>query len=259
MNVHKSSVRQLARVLETPTGKNDDRSDALRAHLSGRLGGDGFVAQTFMGPDGACDNFWVDVGRGSKVLLLIAHHDAVTGSPGGNDNGAAVGILLHLLETLKVPTGMRVRLLFTGEEERELLGAKAYVDMHGTKGVIGALSLELCGIGDQLVVWDAAESTPFRERVIRAAHAVPFGSVPGFTSDHRMFVQKGVPAYGLSVVPTLNMNALTEFISSRGRSSTRPAPFDTYHTARDTFDTLESYALVHTAQSLSDLVQQLDQ
>src|SRR5439155_1143258 len=47
--------------------------------------------------EGAGDNFVVDVGRGARALVLIAHHDAVPGSPGANDNAAAVAILLSLL------------------------------------------------------------------------------------------------------------------------------------------------------------------
>ena len=34
------------------------------------------------------------------MLVLCAHHDAVPGSPGANDNAAAVGILLHLIPRL---------------------------------------------------------------------------------------------------------------------------------------------------------------
>src|SRR5207237_14407 len=67
-----------------------------------------------------------------------------------------------------VPPGLRVRLLFTAAEELDYLGARAYVRDVGVSGVVGALSLELCGIGDSLVVWDAAEETPVT-RAFRAA------------------------------------------------------------------------------------------
>ena len=53
------------------------------------------------------------------MLVLCAHHDAVPGSPGANDNAAAVGMLLHLIPRLRprIPRGWRVRLLFTAAEE----------------------------------------------------------------------------------------------------------------------------------------------
>src|SRR5205814_4718380 len=108
-----------------------------------------FTTHRFETFEGRGDNFAVDVGQGDRVLVLIAHHDAVPGSPGANDNGAAVGILLHLLtRTLSVAPSLRVRFLFPACEELGYLGTRAYVRDVAATGVIGVLSLELCGIGD---------------------------------------------------------------------------------------------------------------
>src|SRR5205823_4419527 len=71
-----------------------------------------------------------------------------------------VGILLTLLERVAIPPGLRVRLLFTAAEERDCLGAREYVRAVGVSGIVGVLSLELCGIGDNLVVWDATAESP---------------------------------------------------------------------------------------------------
>ena len=53
-----------------------------------------------------------------------AHHDAVPGSPGANDNAAAVGILRALGVRLVAdpPRRLRVRLAFFAGEERAMLG-----------------------------------------------------------------------------------------------------------------------------------------
>ncbi len=143
----------------------------------------------------AGETFGVDVGSGGRVLVLCAHHDAVPGSPGANDNAAAVGILLALLERISpaVPAGLRVRFLFTACEELDYLGAREYVGTVGVEGVAGVLSLELCGIGDSLVVWHAVEETAF-------------------------------------------------------------TPFDTYHTPRDTIETLEPRALELTARAVESVI-----
>ena len=138
----------------------------------------------------------------------------------------------------------------------------------GVSGVVGALSLELCGIGDSLVVWDAAEETPVT-RAFRAAldalglqadagyHVV--GRIPRFGSDHRAFAAAGVPAHGLTVVPAANADALRRFIFHPRWGALRfllrrPAPFDTYHTPRDAVATLDPRALDLVGRALEAVI-----
>jgi len=231
------------------------------------------VRQPFSSFEGRGENLSVDIGSGDRVLVLIAHHDAVPGSPGANDNAAAVGILLNLLGRLArtPPSGLRVRLLFTGEEERGYLGARAYVKQTSLAGIIGVLSLELCGIGDSLVIWDADQDARFLPRVAGALEALGrradesyhvVGRIPVFGSDHRAFAAAGIPAYGLSVVPAREADALRRFVLSPGRSvlgqlTRRPPPFDTYHTSRDAFSTLDAAACDAVVGALQRIIAEL--
>ena len=80
-----------------------------------------------------------------------------------------------------------------------------------------------------------------------------------FGSDHRAFAPAGVPAYALTVVPAAQAEALRQFIFNPARSAfrflvKRPAPFDTYHTARDRGSTLEPAALALTLRALEAVV-----
>src|SRR5881409_1605274 len=134
----------LSRLLEGRS--NAEREAAVASYLEAR--GVSFARHPFESSEGSGENFTVEIGSGRRVLLLIAHHDAVPGSPGANDNAAAVGVLLTLLERVAIPPGLRVRLLFTAAEERDCLGAREYVRAVGVSGIVGVLSLELCGIGD---------------------------------------------------------------------------------------------------------------
>ena len=136
----------LSRLLEGRS--NAEREAAVASYLEAR--GVPFARHRFASSEGSGENFTVEIGSGRRVLLLIAHHDAVPGSPGANDNAAAVGILLTLLERLavSVPPGLRVRLLFTAAEERGYLGARKYARGANLAELAGVLSLELCGIGD---------------------------------------------------------------------------------------------------------------
>jgi hypothetical protein len=257
----------LVRLLEARS--DDERQAAVAAWLQARSVP--FTRHRFATFEGRGENFAVELGHGDRVLALIAHHDAVPGSPGANDNAAAVGILLSLVDRLArggVPAGLRVRLLFTAAEEIGYLGARAYVRDVALAGIAGVLSLELCGIGDSLAVWDAGEATPFLSRVtggletlgLRADegyHVV--GRIPVFGSDHRAFAAAGIPAYGLSIVPLAQADALRRFVLSPGRSALmhlvrRPVPFDTYHTAGDALPTLQPRALDRVARALEAIV-----
>jgi Zn-dependent M28 family amino/carboxypeptidase len=212
----------------------------------------------------------VDIGSGDRVLVLIAHHDAVPGSPGANDNAAAVGILLSLLERIEaaIPPGLRVRLLFTAAEELFYLGARAYVRDHSVEEIVAVLSLELCGIGDSIAVWDVPDDSPFVRRIRDALEGLGrrndesyhvVGRIPVFGSDHRAFAPAGIPAYGLSVVPGDQAEALRQLVLSPTRSALvhlihRPPPFDTYHTSRDALATLEPAATSAAAAALEAIV-----
>jgi Zn-dependent M28 family amino/carboxypeptidase len=233
-----------------------------------------FGRHAFARAEGAGQTFVVERGSGDRVLALCAHHDAVPGSPGANDNAAAVGILLHLIPALDglLPRGWRVRFLFTAAEELDYLGARAYVEDMPLAGLAGVLSLELCGIGDTVALWDADGDTPFLGQVTAALEAIGLapdrghhvvGRIPVFGSDHRAFAARGVPAYGFTLVPVAHAAALRDFVLSPARSTLRalvrrPPPFDTYHTAGDGLDTLDPAALALATSALASIIRGLD-
>ena len=256
----------LSRLLEGRD--NDARHAALVRYLTAH--GIPFTAHRFGSFEGRGENLAVEVGGGARVLVLAAHHDAVPGSPGANDNAAAVGILLELIPRAAalVPSSMRLRFLFPGCEELGYLGARAYVRDVPIADVAGVLSLELCGIGDSLAVWDAGKDTSFLRTVGGALddlglrrdeswHQV--GRIPVFGSDHRAFAAAGVPAYGLTVIPAREADALRAFVLSPVKSALmhvvrRPVPFDTYHTPRDLGTTLDPRALALVTRALEAVI-----
>lgn len=247
---------------------NPERQAALIWYLQQR--GIDFARHAFATFEGSGENLSVDLGTGDRVLVLVAHHDAVPGSPGANDNAAAVGILLHLLERLagRIPPGLRVRFLFPAAEELGYLGSREYVKHVPLTGITGVLSLELCGIGDSIAVWDAPEETPFSRQIARALEGLgrvrdgtwhQVGRIPVFGSDHRAFAAAGLPAYGVTMLPTQEAEALRRFVFRPVRSALtqlkrRPRPFDTYHTPRDTWATLEARALEAAVEALEAII-----
>jgi hypothetical protein len=247
---------------------NAAREAAVATWLGAR--GVPYTRHRFATFEGRGDNYAVDIGSGDRTLILVAHHDAVPGSPGANDNAASVAILLTLLERLGAapPSRLRVRLLFPACEELGYLGSRVYARETPLERVAGVVSLELCGVGDTLAIWDVGDETPFL-RTLRGAlenigrradetyHVV--GRIPVFGSDHRAFAAAGIPAYGLTVVPAAEADALRAFVFSPVKSAVRavkrrPAPFDTYHTTRDALPTLDPMALDAVVRALEALV-----
>ncbi len=253
---------------------NVERQAMVARYLSARALP--FARHPYRTFEGSGENFVVEVGAGDSSLVLIGHHDAVPGSPGANDNASAVAILLALAERLgsDPPRRIRVRFLFSGSEEVGYLGARSYVKTASLEGVLGVLSLELCGIGDALAVWDVAE--PFDRAPLVQAFAGTLeglgyrrdesyhlvGRIPVFGSDHRAFAAMGVPAFGLTVVPRAEAERLRQFVLNPFRSAfrqlvKRPVPFNTYHTSGDRSETLEPGALERAVEALFTLTHSL--
>jgi hypothetical protein len=64
---------------------------------------------------------------GVRPVLFGAHIDSVSVSPGGDDNGSAVAVLLDLARRLPPEAAARVELCFFNEEEDGLLGSYTFV------------------------------------------------------------------------------------------------------------------------------------
>jgi Peptidase family M28 len=258
---------------------NRERAELAEAVL--RAAGLPVTREPYRTVEGAGVNLFVDLGPGPRTLLLASHHDAVPGSPGANDNAAAVGILYALAARLTgaPPRRLRVRLAFFGGEERAMLGSRVHVRRRDAaallRELVGVVSLELCGIGDSLALWDvspALEQTDLvrafvatvealgyrRDRTYHLAEPVPF-----FGSDHRPFVDRGVPGVGLTAIPQASMEPLRAFIYGGVRGilippARRPAPFTTYHTVDDAPETLELPTLAAVETALMALIRTLD-
>lgn len=91
--------------------------------------------------------------RGSSAPLLIgAHYDTVTGSPGADDNASALVVLLEAASRLKRMKLIRpVWLVAFCLEEEGLLGSRAFVSRLKQSGrqLVGAIILECVGYANE--------------------------------------------------------------------------------------------------------------
>ena len=84
-------------------------------------------------------------------ILLGAHFDAVPGSPGADDNGSALAVLLELARAFSItPARHPLRFAAFDLEEREQRGSRAYANELKTRGERPMLmiSLEMLGYRD---------------------------------------------------------------------------------------------------------------
>jgi hypothetical protein len=121
--------------------------------------------------------------RPSKALLLAAHYDTTSKSPGASDNGAAVAALLETARALV--TGPRlandVIFLFTDGEEAGLLGARAFMQ-HPVAASAGlVLNFDARGRTGPVVMFETAG--PSLALVRTLARSVPSPVATSFSED----------------------------------------------------------------------------
>ena len=230
-----------------------------------------YQVHAYAGDDGS--NLIFDLGRSRRALVVSAHLDAVPQSPGANDDASCVASIIQAYETLRrepLPNLMVRFILFDGEESG-LVGSKAYLEDHSADGVFGMFSLELCGIGDTVAVWESkkAERETLAVRTLlrtlkamKADHVVE-GDIPRFGSDHVTFQQAGVPALALTMIPNADKEILRDFVfhprSPRWRNRKNwPSIFHRYHTPRDTADSLQENAMRLMSEVVRRTVQKLN-
>lgn len=93
-------------------------------------------------------------------LILAAHYDTVTGSPGADDNASALTVLLEVARRLRTTALARpVQFITFCLEEENLLGSRAYTAQLRESGqaVYGAIVLECVGYASDL---EGSQRTP---------------------------------------------------------------------------------------------------
>lgn len=148
-----------------------------------------------------------DDGAAGPHIVVGAHLDTVPGSPGANDNGTGVGVLVAAAEELADEAAglpVPVVLVAFGAEEYQgdtgvhHVGSEAYAAARGD-GVAGMVSVDMVGNGPATCVcWFDAGPPAMAERVRAAAAAAGIDAVAverrGDISDHGPFARRGIPA-----------------------------------------------------------------
>jgi len=222
-------------------------------------------------------------------VTLVAHYDRVDGTPGANDNAAAVfQLLLHWEEIRKYGWRHRTQVLFTDREE--LTGSMRGTDQGswhlarhlkrlGAENILFFV-LDMCGIGDT-PIWGRsvrkAGLPPPGDAVTRAyevmegflkrfTRGTDYGVNPMFSDDLGLLLG-GYPAMQLSLLPHSEADELARISGSapfeadpeapaRARDAIRadlPVSWRSNHGPDDDVETLEDGAFLLMSRILRDL------
>jgi hypothetical protein len=189
-------------------------------------------------------------GRGAaarEIVIVCAHLDSWHLAEGGMDNGSGSATILETARALaRVNSSARrtIRFIWFMGEEQGLEGSEAYVREHRDEmdRIVAVINVDMPGAPRNLVVFGHEEVVPFLQGV--RADLAAYEMDPNITvtpggdgSDHAPFVHQGV--CGLAIGGELGPGV-------KG-----------YHTAGDTYESVDRRGTVQTSAVLAVLARRL--
>lgn len=187
-------------------------------------------------------------GQAGKRVVVCAHIDAKTGTPGAVDNASGVVVLLLLAEMLKThPIAAPVELLaMNGEDHYSAGGELAYLNRHAGHLDKIRLAINVDGAGyrgspSEISFYEC----PPGERDLALAEMKKYASIREgaiwYQSDHMVFAMNQVPAIALTTAAFMDMES------------------EIAHTEKDTPDLVDLPLLVDIARFLDAFISGLAQ
>jgi len=195
-------------------------------------------------------NIRVPLHHGEPYSIIGAHYDSVSGS----HNAAALVILLtilrsHLLGSFLPP----IEFVFFDLEEAEMQGSLAYTQHHDLSNVRAMINLDLCGVGDYVLVaeglrWQYPPLTQAIETAIKQITKVQrIQNIP--QSDDYYFEGMHIPTVSICCAPEVDIAKFENLARAlRGEIILQnfPTVFETMHNRpRDTVEVVEVDAMQH--------------
>ncbi len=233
----------LAQLAAAPRFTATQRTTA-RSYLSAQLTAMGWTPMLHNYPGGT--NVFATIpatmGGTDKEIIVGAHFDTVTGSPGANDNASGSVVVLAVARYLMdVPCRTApVTVVLFDQEEGGLFGSRAFAQQR-TPGMVRAVHTidQVSWDGDGDHTFELESPAPALEAEWRAAAAivgVPVAATTTQGTDHEAFRDRGFAAIGLT----------EEYVG--GDTS----PFR--HQAGDTASTVNADYLVLAAQLTAQVI-----
>ena len=166
--------------------------------------GDGQPVRVVLGGavhEGAGRTVAAHSGQRSDRLVLSAHLDSKTTTPGAFDNAASVAILLTLAETGLERLGPVELVLFNGEDHFDACGEVAWLGATDLTEVRANINLDGVGLAGGGMSVASLSCPPPLERAVDEWVAQRAGWVradPWIESDHAIFAMRDIPALAVT-------------------------------------------------------------
>jgi Zn-dependent M28 family amino/carboxypeptidase len=187
------------------------------------------------------ENIIVRTGGGAKQIVIGAHYDAFGNSPGANDNGSGVAVLLSLIKHLQdVEWNYSIDFCFFDQEEKEYLGSYYYIKQFVVpKRHFAMINLDVEGTGEEVFVGPIGKNN---QTFLRYVHETaqktgfPFFESADFpATDHESFTRFNLQNISISIVPKGDGERLSKYVKNgyKADSLDTPKTMSTIHTFED--------------------------
>lgn len=192
------------------------------------------------------ENIIARLGKGEKRIVIGAHYDAVENSPGANDNGSGVSVVLELIKNLQdIDWNYAVDFCFFDQEETGLVGSLTYVKQFIVrKKHLAMINLDVEGTGEEVFVGPVGTNNQFLIQFIHeAARKTGFPLVEHAdypVSDYEAFNKSQLENISVSIVPKGDADRLSQFVHHGYKTDSANAP--------------RVLAVMHTVDDRSNLI-----
>lgn len=139
----------------------------------------------------------------APIIIIGAHMDskATRRSPGGNDNGSGIGVLLEVSRVMRtIPATHEIWFVAFGAEEGLHAGSRSLarkLTRHQLRRGVQMVNLDMVGVGTRFRIGTQRGATrTYAYRHLRAARKLGYQTRfawHGGGSDHEPFVRRGIP------------------------------------------------------------------
>ena len=189
----------------------------------------------------AGENIIVRLGHGTKRLVVGAHYDAFKNSPGANDNGSGVAVVLALIQHLQnIEWNYSIDFCFFDQKEAKTIGSMYYINQFIIpKKHFAMINLDIEGTGEEVYVGPVSNNNQFLMPYIHEAAKkngfplVEHAEYP--SSDYESFAQYNLQNISISIVPKGDGDLLSKFVHNdyKADSIEMPKVLGVIHTVDD--------------------------
>ncbi len=145
-------------------------------------------------------------------LILMAHFDTQTDTPGAYDNATGIGVLLELAAHFAAhPVAPALTFAAFNGEESGGVGSGLYTREHTAEMGRFIAAINIDGVAPAVGVtcittMNGSEALEQQTRAVLARYPAVAWSAPWYAGDHSAFLWQGVPAVALTSIGQLDIN-----------------------------------------------------